>query len=225
MKNIITSLARLLFPDRCPVCRNVCKNSRCVCDTCFTKMTLLEDPVRREGKGCLDLIYSLYPYRHPFTKNVLFSIKDRGTESAVSFAAARMADYVREDPYLKNATVITFSPRRPGERIRFGFDQAELLARKMANHLSLPCVTALRRKPGGKRQRGLSGERREMNVKNKFLPAKEIELSGNTVILIDDVITTGATVKECAAILKLQMGAYKVYALSFTSPALRTEEE
>ena len=225
MKSIFTPLARLLFPERCPVCRKVSMPSHPVCDTCFTKMTLLEDPIRREGIGSLDLIYSLYPYRHAYTKSILFSMKDRGAQNAVSFAAARMAEYVRQDPFLKNVTVVTYAPRRPGERIRMGFDQAALLAREIAARLSLPCIKALARKPGGRRQRGLTGEKRDFNVKDKFYPVKSCELSGNTVLLIDDVITTGATVRECASVLKLQMGAHKIYAFSFTSPFLKTEEE
>ena len=225
MKNLYRSLLSILFPNRCPLCRTVLPSKQNLCDACFTKMSLLENPIRQEGEGSLDLFYSLYPYRHTFTKTVLFSMKNIGYDNSVAYAAERMARFVQKDAYLKNATAVTFCPRRPGERLRFGFDQAQLIAKALANHLSLPYVAALRRKAGGKRQRGTSGEKRQNNVKGRFIPRPQYELSGNIVILVDDVITTGATVRECASVLKLQMGAHKVYALSFTSPALKTEEE
>ncbi len=225
MKNFFAHLLSLLFPNKCPICHTVLPTKESLCHGCYTKMTLLENPIRHEGEALLDLSYSLYPYRHAYTKTILFSMKDLGYKNSVVFAAERMARFIKEDAYLKNATVITHAPRRPGEKIRLGFDQAELLAKELSIRLAIPRITALRRKVGGKRQRGMSGEERLNNVKDRFVPASDLELSGNIVLLIDDVITTGATVQECAAVLKLKMGAHKVYALSFTSPALKTEEE
>ena len=225
MKRFFAHLLSLLFPNRCPVCHNVLPPHENLCNGCVNRMLRLENPIRQEGAALVDLFYSLYPYRHPYTKSILFSMKDLGYRNSIAFAAERMAKFIKEDAYLKNTTVITHAPRRPGEKLRMGFDQAELLAKELSVRLSIPYVSALRRKPGGKRQRGSVGEARQQNVKGRFTPAPNCELSGNIVLLIDDVITTGATVQECTSVLKLKMGAYKVYAFSFTSPALKTEEE
>ena len=194
-----------------------------MCDPCRTNMTLLADLIRQEGSESVDLFYSLYPYGNASVKTLLFAMKNKGHRNALAFVSEQMARHIRQDSFLSGVSLVTYAPRRPGEKQRYGFDQAQLLARKIAARLSLPCIPALLRKPGGKKQRGLTGEERALNVKEKFIANPHYDLAGNTVLLIDDVITTGSTVKECASVLKLHMGVHKVYAFSFTSPSIQTD--
>ena len=86
-----------------------------------------------------------------------------------------------------------------------------MLAKSLAEKLEVPFITALKRVGTAKKQRTLTPEERALNVKGKF--EINCDVSGKRLILIDDVVTTGSTVGECAKILK-ENGAKAVYVLA-----------
>src|SRR6185369_279610 len=83
-----------------------------------------------------------------------------------------------------------------------GFNQAELLARETARRCGLPMVNAVRRTRSTATQAGLSNARRRQNVAGAFRVSKRGAIAGRRVLLIDDVMTTGATARACALALK-----------------------
>jgi ComF family protein len=87
-----------------------------------------------------------------------------------------------------------------------GFNQAELLARYLAKRRGIPMMLALRRKRATAVQAGLASAGRRRNVAGAFdLRSKakpDPQLAGKKILLIDDVMTTGATASACAAALK-----------------------
>jgi ComF family protein len=92
-----------------------------------------------------------------------------------------------------------------------GFDQAELLAKRVAESLGVPFVAGAKRTRNTQTQTKLSKAQRRENMEGAFAP--NAPLSGR-VLLIDDVLTTGATAAACAQAL-LQAGAGEVYILTF----------
>jgi len=115
------------------------------------------------------------------------------------------------DESMKNADVITFCTRRKMQKRRTGIDQSELIAKRISLLTGIKCKKLLKRKGFIRKQHVLNYERRWKNVKNSFvaLPFEE-----KTILLIDDICTTGATVNEAARTLK-KAGAKRVYVLSF----------
>jgi ComF family protein len=99
------------------------------------------------------------------------------------------------------------------KRWRRGFNQAELLAEEVASRHHRPLLNALRRVRGSDSQAGLSKTARRRMVQGAFVARKEINLTGKTVLLIDDVMTTGATASACARALK-RSGAKSVSLLT-----------
>ncbi len=98
-------------------------------------------------------------------------------------------------------------------RIR-GFNQSTLLAREVAGILDLPLVVDLLvRKRGGRRQVGLRGAARRRNVRGRFAASKPERIRNRKVLLVDDVVTTGATADECARLLR-RSGAKEVSLLA-----------
>jgi ComF family protein len=87
-----------------------------------------------------------------------------------------------------------------------GFNQAELLARHVAKHRGIPVLNALRRKRATATQAGLASAGRRRNVAGAFVlrsaPKPDPRLAGKKILLIDDVMTTGATASACATALK-----------------------
>ncbi|MBI2822018.1 MAG: ComF family protein [Acidobacteria bacterium] len=105
-------------------------------------------------------------------------------------------------------TVVPTHPSRIRER---GFDHLALLARLLGKQLRLPCRRVLARRLPSRPQAGLSEKERRRNVRRSFTA---LELAaGSRLLLLDDIFTTGATVNECARVLK-KAGAVRVGVLT-----------
>jgi len=100
-------------------------------------------------------------------------------------------------------------------RIDRGYNPSECLARPLARRLGKPCdPRALRRTGSPRRQGGLSEEERRVNVVGTFACRRAYpESPGATVLLVDDIMTTGSTLSECAKELK-RAGAARVWCLT-----------
>jgi ComF family protein len=95
-----------------------------------------------------------------------------------------------------------------------GFNQALLLAHRMSQTHCVPyCCDNLYRARPTRPQVGLTGEERVRNVAGAFALRQPEDVAGRNVVLVDDVFTTGATMNECASVLK-QAGAAQVTALT-----------
>ena len=96
-----------------------------------------------------------------------------------------------------------------------GFDQAELLARGVGEQLGLPVVTALERAARTEAQHALGRRARASNVGHAFVVADShaASVSGQWIVLVDDVVTSGATLAGCARAL-YEAGAFAVSALT-----------
>jgi ComF family protein len=124
-----------------------------------------------------------------------------------------MAEKLRifaEDLGLDAADVVIPVPIHWSRRFHRGFNQSELLCEAMESTIVKP--KALRRIRATRPQVGLTPEERRHNLQNAF--ACQADVSGKKVLLVDDVITTGHTVGECAKTLK-NAGALEVTAIAF----------
>jgi len=99
------------------------------------------------------------------------------------------------------------------KRCRRGFNQSELLARAIARRYGMPVSPVLRRVRATAVQAGLSHSARRANVEGAFRVRRGVSLEGLRVLLVDDVMTTGATASACARALK-QAGARYVAVLT-----------
>ena len=101
-----------------------------------------------------------------------------------------------------------------------GFNQCAYLARRVAQRLSRPCdENILRRSGSPRRQAGLSLDERWLNAVDTFAVQDRELVAGRTILVIDDVMTTGATLSECAKTLK-SAGAWRVWALTLARAVL-----
>jgi ComF family protein len=123
-------------------------------------------------------------------------------EAWAAYAGARLRDL--------GATVVVPVPLHWWRRWQRGYNQSETLARALARALGLPCVVrGLRRVRFTALQAGLSSSARRDNVRGAFEPGRRANFGGETVLLVDDVMTTGATAHEAARALK-RAGATRV---------------
>ena len=108
---------------------------------------------------------------------------------------------------------ITYVPMSYIRWWRRGYNQSAILARLMARSMHVPCQKMLRRRTWSKMQsRQPDVEKRWKNAEKNFTVRDNIEIFGKRILLIDDILTSGATVSTCARLLR-QMGAAEVYVL------------
>jgi ComF family protein len=143
----------------------------------------------------------------------LHALKYRGERRLAEPLAEAMAERWRRSG--RGADVLTWVPVHPARRRERGFDQAEELARQMAAQLRLPVAALLERRQRTVAQHALDQEERASNTASAFRVAAETRelLPGHWVVVVDDILTTGATLAGCAAEL-LEGGAAAVSAVT-----------
>ncbi len=116
--------------------------------------------------------------------------------------SARLKATPLPGPFPQAVTFVPMHPRRERER---GYNQSRLLAEELARHLGLDCLPLLARPRSSPPQAGLSMEQRRANLRGclETNPGADVPCS---ILLVDDVFTTGTTLSECARALK-QAGA------------------
>jgi competence protein ComFC len=138
-------------------------------------------------------------------------LKFRGGDYLDRCAGRLLARTLREVPWFDEVDVLTHVPTCWQHRMVRRFHAATAMAPYVAAGTGWTRLGLLRRTRGGPHQVGLSRAERIANVQGKFAAVRGVRLNGAVVCLMDDVATTGATVFECARVLK-RAGASKVFA-------------
>ena len=161
----------------------------------------------RRTRHAVDRARTVGEYSGPL-RAIVHALKYDGRRSLAKPLAVLMRQ--RGAPLLHRATCVVPVPLHLSRRRRRGFNQSADLAR----HLGLPVVHALRRTRATAAQADLPAARRHRNVRDAFaITRRGRRLAGTTVVLVDDVSTTGATLDACARTLKAA-GVAEVRALT-----------
>lgn len=204
----------------CQSCISRLPQSDLVCPACErASIGGLTHPLCQRKYG-LDGLWSLGSYQNPL-KEAIHKLKYRFVADLASTLVDLMLDYwVRFTPAffdeirkegVKNWQIVPVPLHFKRERSR-GFNQSALLGKLLASKMGLKYSDALARIKNTKSQVGLESQARKANIKDAFSLTSRFTLNAN-ILLIDDVWTTGSTLKECCYILK-RGGANKVWALT-----------
>lgn len=165
--------------------------------------------VCRESLVNFDTAYSFGSYEGPLQQ--LIHLLKYGKVETLAGPMARLL--VRALPLEQTFDAVIAMPMHWRKRWERGFNQAELLALPVARRYGLKLSANLRRKRYTKPQAGLTEAERRENLKGSFRVRKAGQIAGKRILLIDDVFTTGATLRAAAAELKAA-GAAHVSALT-----------
>lgn len=203
----------LFFPPKCPYCQKILDEPRApVCPKCQASLPWLEGRAGERRVDFADGCWSPLAYDE-VVRGAIHRYKFSRVRALGKPFAALMARCL-SDRLPDGADLICWAPlskRRLRER---GFDQAELLAREVGRLLSIAAVSALRKTRDTAPQSELEEESaRRANARGVYALLPGADLAGRRVVLVDDVVTSGSTLSECAALLR-QGGAAQVYCLT-----------
>lgn len=202
----------MIFPQTCVLCgRGACTTPLPVCRDCDERFRgLLTEPCMDCGQPPAECICSrnrnlrfLFWYRGRDVKKLIASVKysaDRAEIRALGELLASLCT-ARYD-------AVTYVPRDPKALRRYGYDQSKMLAETVAERLGLPTVTSLISRAVVE-QKLLSASQREKSLRGRYVPLPAAIALYPNLLLIDDISTTGATLRACSAILR-QAGAKRI---------------
>ena len=200
-------MLRLIFPRKCVLCRKILSTKQInLCDKCRT-----EQPEFTRAKRNIPFIAhwtALWYYRDKVRPSIL-RFKFFGQRSYADRYAMLLAPKLEttlEDRY----DLITWVPVSTLRNLRRGYDQAALLAKALGKRLRMPTIRTLKKIRHTPPQSSIQGNAlRRANVLGAYRVCDPEAIRGKRILLIDDVVTTGATSSECAKTL-LTAGADKV---------------
>ncbi len=218
-------LLDFFLPELCVICG---KKGELLCDSCYSNLAFLSVPIcplcgaeKTASHKCktdfsyLDGVRSLLKFTED-VRRIIHSYKYAGVWRLERRFSTPLSNLLMSDMRLKSADLITFIPLHPLKKFMRGFNQAELLCKGISEVSELECAHLLKRIKFTKSQTGIENKKkRRENIRGAFI-LKKTDVGGKRIVVVDDVITTGATLEEVSKVLK-KGGAKEVYGLTLAN--------
>ena len=219
-RSLFYKLVDYIFPTRCISCKTLIQSGDGLCSVCFSELDFISKPYCEKcGKPfefniedqliCVVCLNTKPPYvcsRSLFrfnerSKKLLhdFKYNDAMVNSKV-FARMIISRYKQE---FSDVSLVVPVPMNRFKRLFRRYNPAQILAKDLASILGVPMVSDLLiKKSWTKSQVGLSKEEREQNLKGSIALNPSYDITKKTILLVDDVRTTGSTINICSRVLK-----------------------
>ncbi len=199
---VFSALLDLLFPPRCVFCgKLLASGEREICSVCREDLPWLHGAEAERTGEFFSLCVSPLRYQGKVRESI-HRYKFKGIRGYGELYGSLVAGCVREH-LAGRYDLITWVPLSDKRKRERGYDQAFLLAQAAALELGDVAVETLRKKRDTQAQSGLSeDEERRVNVLEAYECIEKGLVEGKRLLLVDDVITTGSTMSECARVLR-----------------------
>ena len=229
--NPLAALSSLFYPATCAVCAEDVGGHEYLCESCRSRAPRIKPPFcakcSEPFSGAITQTFTCANCAHRILHfdSAIAAYRSRGLVRKLvhEFKYGRhrhlrhpLAAWLAEamnDPRLmgRRFDLIVAVPLHPARQRERGFNQAELLAELLANRTAIPLRPTLERIRYTKTQTAYDRAERMENLQDAFRLRKKADVRGLRLLLIDDVLTTGSTLSECARVLK-EAGAISVHA-------------
>ncbi|MDZ4993942.1 ComF family protein [Clostridium perfringens] len=188
-------LLEAIYPteEKCYICNK--ESKKIICNKCRGEIPKAKDILIIEG--CTMMVCSYYSF---IVKDLILRLKYKGDFHAGEILVLLLEERIRKANL--DVDFITYVPVAKDSLKKKEFNQCEYLSKALAKKLGIKAIETLKKKNKVKEQKSLSKEEREKNVQNAFKLKNYKGLEGKSIILLDDVMTTGATLKSCVRELK-----------------------
>ena len=201
-------LMGILFPPKCVLCGVLLRKEELdLCRTC--RVEAPEYPNRKEKLQFLDSFAAVWYYEGSVRKSLLRYKFYNARSFAACYGRLLAMKLLQQHP--EGFDHVTWVPVSPLRKFRRGYDQVELLARAVGKELGISPVPLLKKVRHNRPQSGIFGaEKRRANVLGVYREISREAVAGKRILLLDDILTTGATAGEAARVL-LTAGAKEVH--------------
>lgn len=231
LKRILNIILDILFPRTCPVCQKIVGDrGEKICRKCRPKLVYIKEPICKKCGKQLDSMIMEYCYDcnkkpHVFDrgvscfaykneiKNSIYQYKYNNKREYAEFYTEEMVKTQGEQLLRWNPDVVIPIPLHKKRKKRRGFNQSELLAKGIAEYLNIPTAFSyIKRTTNTKPLKELNDKERKESLVHAFT-TKSGSCPWESVLLVDDIYTTGSTVDAISGLLKAK-GVKKVYVLT-----------
>jgi competence protein ComFC len=226
VQSIFSYFVDLVFPPACLHCQTIISepaNNLPLCSICYSQLVQMSPDypktqiLERLKPSFVDQMWIAYEFNE-IIQSVIHNIKYRKMPNMGIRIGELCAKVLRPpfDPIKERSFLpVPLHPIRQKER---GYNQSKFITKGLINiHSGISSEHALIRNKNTISQTTLNREERQENVHQAFEVRNGVDISGKTIILVDDLITTGATMNECARVLK-ENGAKRIICVAVASP-------
>lgn len=209
------------LPRICPACNQKLKSfEEVVCDSCFSKLKLTPEAIIRTeyekkfaSKNFVSDFHPVFIFESGNEiQHIIHALKYNRQFRVGIYLGRLIANQLKQKLADWKIELIIPIPLHRLKKAERGYNQSEFIAKGLSIESKIPISTkAVKRKKFTETQTHLSALERQQNVRDAFRVNKQKFIEGKTILLVDDVITTGSTISECAKVL-LENGAKKIYA-------------
>jgi ComF family protein len=229
-------LLDFVYPQHCAICKKYLRREeKDICEVCWKGLVILTDPFCPYCKSFVEegetecgfcksagefsedhnilLVRSLGRF-DDYYKELIHRFKYGKKIPLGRRLGQRLGETIDDESSFSKSDFLIPVPLHKSRYRERGFNQSDILAEGISKVIGLSVLkSVLKRKKNTKDQTNLSFQQREENVRGAFVVSEPEVINGKKIILVDDVITTGATLSECARMLK-QAGAEKILGMT-----------
>ncbi|MDP4175122.1 MAG: ComF family protein [Bacteroidota bacterium] len=223
ISSALNALFDFILPRICPSCKNkLLKDEEIICSNCLntikavTAEKLFEEFSKRfQSEGLISGIASLYLFeKDSSVQHLIHSIKYENRFQNAYFLGKLLGRRLLNEMPSWTPEIIIPIPLHPAKKSERGYNQSFYISKGISKTLGIPVSEKIvKRVKNTQTQTHLTLVERKLNVKGAFMVRSKVKIEGKSIILVDDVITSGSTITECARALK-SSGADKIYAAS-----------
>ena len=230
LKNIKNHALALFFPNRCVYCGKVILPEEKLCEDCKTELPVIANPTcsfcgaSKEDCACkkqrfyFERIVAPFYYENQI-ETAVHRLKFQDKPYLAKTYAKDIAKAIQAQEDFPKIDVITFIPFTKKQKRERAYNPSALLAEYLSEELTIPMEPLLFKMYETKTQHILPGEARSGNVLGAYEVLETAQVENKTILLVDDIKTTGATLNECAKMLMLKNAATVIAAtFAITKP-------
>ena len=195
---VLRKVTALIFPERCPYCGRLIEPCKIACDTCMEELSQKHVPIPGGAGGCRCVSSFVYDGK---VRRMILRLKYRDRTQFVPQVAAILADDIRKAFPDIRFDIITAVPMHPKDQRIREYNQSELLAKALGKVLDIPYQNTLQKIKHTKKQHHLKHAERKTNLSGAFALIDREIVKGKRVLIVDDIITSGNTLKACCKTL------------------------
>ncbi len=206
---LLDCILEFIYPTRCAFCHCLTENGEKVCDRCRRELPQRRNPVLELRIPYVSKTICPFYYEN-YVRDSLLRYKFDGLRAYAEIYSEFLAKCIDETAI--SCDIITWVPLSKKRYRKRGYDQAQLIAENLARSMNTECEKLIEKTVNNPAQSGSGGAaKRKANVKGVYAALEPEHIRGKRILIIDDIVTTGATVSECAGVLH-KCGASEVIA-------------